>query len=95
MPVAAEMDYPGFCGERLTHFAGPALECDGAQEAKRRVPPDGVIEPVDVSGHGIFGLLTGLSGDRPDQIRPGGLDERLDHRVIVGVSGEKGTAVVS
>lgn len=30
-------------------------------------PPDGYIEPVDLSGDGVFGLLAGLPGDRPDQ----------------------------
>jgi hypothetical protein len=31
----SDLDLPGFGGERLAHFAGPALECDGAQEAER------------------------------------------------------------
>ena len=39
------------------------------------MPPDGVIEPVDVSGDGVFGLLPGLPGDRPDQLRLDGLEE--------------------
>jgi putative transposase len=47
--------------------------------------PDGVMEPVDVSGDGVFGLLVGLPGDRPDQLRLVGLEERLDHRVVVAV----------
>lgn len=30
-----ELDLPGFCGERLVHFAGLSLEGDGALEAER------------------------------------------------------------
>jgi hypothetical protein len=33
------------------------------------MPPDGVMEPVDVSCDGVFSLLAGLPGDRPDQLR--------------------------
>ena len=44
-----------------------------------------VIEPVDVSGDGIFGLLAGLPSDQPDQFRLDGLKERLDHRVVIAV----------
>ena len=49
------------------------------------MPSDGVIEPVDVSGDGVFGLLAGLPCDRPDQFGLDGLEERFDHRVIVAV----------
>ena len=49
------------------------------------MPPDGVIEPVDVSGDGVFGLLAGLPCDRPDQLRLDGLEERFHHRVVVAV----------
>lgn len=50
------------------------------------MPPDGVIEPVDVSGDGVFGLLAGLPCDWPDQLRLDGLEERFHHRVVVAVS---------
>ena len=50
------------------------------------MPPDGVMEPVDVSGDGVFGLLAGLPGDRLDQLRLDGLEERLDHCIVVAVS---------
>jgi hypothetical protein len=42
------------------------------------MPPDRVIEPVDVSGDGVFGLLAGLPSDRPDQFRLDGLEELTD-----------------
>lgn len=48
--------------------------------------PDGVIEPIDVSGDGFFGLSARLPCDRPDKLRFDGLEERLDHRVVVAVS---------
>lgn len=49
------------------------------------MPPDRVIEPVNVSGDGVFGLLAGLPRDRPDQLRLDGLEERFHHRVVVAV----------
>ena len=33
--VFLALDLPGFCGERLAHFAGFSLEGDGALEAER------------------------------------------------------------
>lgn len=62
--------------------------------------PDGVIEPVDVSGDGVFGLMSALPRDWPDQLRLDGLEEgeedqktvqwtvfpTQDHRVVVAVS---------
>ena len=47
--------------------------------------PDRVIEPVDVLGDGVFGLLAGLPCDLPDQLRLDGLEERFHHRVVVAV----------
>ena len=39
------------------------------------MPPDWVIEPVDVPGDGISGLLAGLPGNWPDRLRLDGLEE--------------------
>ena len=47
--------------------------------------PDGVIEPVDVSGDGVFGLLAGLPGGGSDELRLDGLEEGFHHRVVVAV----------
>lgn len=47
--------------------------------------PDRLVEPIDVSGDGVFGLLTGLPRDRPDQFGFDGFEEGLDHRVVVAV----------
>ena len=50
------------------------------------MPSDGVIEPVDISGDGVFGLLAGLPCNRPDQLCLDDLEERFHHRVIVAVT---------
>ena len=62
------------------------LELDRALVAERRVPPDRIVEPVDVSSHRVLGLAAGLPGDRPDQLGLDGLEERLDHSVVVAVA---------
>jgi hypothetical protein len=51
---------------------GFSREGDGALDAARWMPSDRVMEPVEISGvisgDGVFGLLAGLPGDRPDQL---------------------------
>ena len=47
---------------------------------------DRVIEPVDISGHGVFGLLAELPCNCPDQLCLDGLEVRLHHRVVVAVA---------
>ena len=47
--------------------------------------PDWVIKSVDVSGDGVFCLFPGMLGNRPDQLRLDGLEEGLDHRIVVAV----------
>ena len=49
------------------------------------MPPDGDIEPVDVSGDGVLGLGAGLPYDRQDQLGLDGLEELFDHRLVVAV----------
>jgi hypothetical protein len=49
------------------------------------MPPDGVKEPVDVSGDGVFDLLAGLPRNRSYQLRLDGFEERFNHRVVVAV----------
>jgi len=45
------------------------------------VPPDRIVEPVDVSGHRVLGLAAGLPGDWPDQFGLDGLEESFDDRL--------------
>jgi hypothetical protein len=47
------------------------------------MPSDGVMEPVDGSGDGLFGLVPGLPSDGPDQLRCDDLEERVNPRVVV------------
>ena len=81
------LDLPDLFGERLAHFPCLSLEGDGALEAGRCMPADRVIEPADGSGGGVFDVLAGLPGDRPDQFRLDGLEDRLNHRVVIAVPG--------
>lgn len=62
------MDLPGFGGERLIRFPGPSLECYRALEVERGMPSDGIVEPVDLSGDGVFGLLVGFPCDCLEQL---------------------------
>ena len=48
---------PVLCGERPADVAGISLEGESALEANRRMPPDGDLQPVDVSGDGAVGPL--------------------------------------
>ena len=66
------------CSLPVCHF-----ELDRALVAERRVPSDRIVEPIDVSGHRVLGLAAGLPDDRPDQFGLDGLEERLDHGVIL------------
>jgi hypothetical protein len=71
---------PDNCGERLAHFAGLSLEGDGPSDECRVT---GVMEPVDVSGDGVLGLLAGVPCDRPDQLRLDGLEDREEDQKTV------------
>ena len=44
------------------------------------------MEPAVVSDDGVLSLLAGLRGDRPDQFRLDGQEERLDHGMFIAVS---------
>lgn len=39
------------------------------------MPSDGVMEAVDLSSNGIFGLLAGFLDNRPGQLRLDGLED--------------------
>ena len=80
-PGLAPVWWRACCSRPASH-----LELDRALVAERRVPPDRIVEPVDVSSHRVLGLAAGLPGDRPDQLGLDGLEERLDHSVVVAVA---------
>ena len=48
--------------------------------------PDGIIEPVDIAANGLVGLVAGIEDGPPDELGFQGLEERLDHGVVVAIS---------
>jgi hypothetical protein len=47
------------------------------------VPPNGIVEAIDVAGNGIFGLATRLTDGSSDRFRFQRLEEGFDHGVVV------------
>jgi hypothetical protein len=47
--------------------------------------PDGIVEPVDVAANGLVGFVTGVEDGPPDELGFQGLEERLDHGVVVAI----------
>jgi len=50
------------------------------------MPPDKIVEAVDVSRHSAFGLFPGLPSDGPDQFGFDGFEESLDGGVDAPMS---------
>jgi len=50
------------------------------------VSPDGFVEPVAIAGNGTLGFVAGLEDGPPDKLGFQGLEERLDHGVVVAVA---------
>lgn len=48
--------------------------------------PDGIVETVDVSGNGLGGFGSCIEDGAPDEFGFQGLEEGLDHGIIVAVS---------
>ena len=48
--------------------------------------PDRVVEAVDVTTNGRLGFSSGLEHRAPDQFGLQGLEEGLDHRIIIAVA---------
>ena len=48
--------------------------------------PDGVVEAVDIAGNGLRGFVAGVEDCSPDELGFDGLEERLDHGIIVAIS---------
>src|SRR3954447_8366829 len=47
--------------------------------------PDGIVEPVDVAANSPVCLLAGVEDGPPDELGFQGLEERLDHGVVVAI----------
>src|SRR3954447_25292700 len=61
------------------------FELSRAYEVEGGMAPDGIIEPVDVAANGPVGLLAGVEDGPPDELGFQGLEERLDHGVVVAI----------
>jgi hypothetical protein len=46
----------------------PVFEQDRAQEVERRVAPDGIVETVNISRNGDFGLGACMEDGAPDEL---------------------------
>ena len=58
LSLQAEVDPSRKSGGALHRLHCFCLEFDRAFEVQRRVPTDGIIEPIDVSGYGSFSLAS-------------------------------------
>lgn len=50
------------------------------------MPPDEIVEAVDVSRHSAFGVFPGLPGDGPDQFGLDGFEKSLDDGVVIAIA---------
>ena len=47
--------------------------------------PDGIVEPIDVAANGPVGFVAGVEDGPPDELGFQGLEERLDHGVVIAI----------
>ncbi len=50
------------------------------------MPSYGVIEAVDVTSNGGFGLVAGAPDGAPDQLGLDGFEHGFDHRVVIAIA---------
>src|SRR5271165_4319779 len=53
---------------------------------KSRMPAHGIIEPVDISGDGIFGLKARLEAGAPDQFRFDRFEQSFHHGIVIAIA---------
>ena len=61
------------------------FELSRAYEVEGGMAPDGIVEPVDVAANGLVGFVAGVEDGPPDELGFQGLEERLDHGVVVAI----------
>src|SRR6476659_5733722 len=61
------------------------FELSRACEVEGGMAPEGIVEPIDVAANGLVGLLAGVEDSPPDELGFQGLEERLDHGVVVAI----------
>src|SRR5664279_6644992 len=50
------------------------------------MPAHGIIEPVDISGDGIFGLKAWLEAGAPDQFRFDRFEQSFHHGIVITIA---------
>src|SRR5664279_2595149 len=50
------------------------------------MPAHGIIEPVDISGDGIFGLKAWLEAGAPDQFRFDRFEQSFHHGIVIAIA---------
>ena len=61
------------------------FELSRAYEVEGGMAPDGIVEPVDVAANGLVGFVAGVEDGPPDELGFQGLEERLDHGVVIAI----------
>src|SRR4051795_4628111 len=62
-----------------------SFELSRACEVEGGMAPDGIVEPIDVAANGQVGFVAGVEDGPPDELGFQGLEERLDHGVVIAV----------
>src|SRR4051794_28958998 len=61
------------------------FELSRACEVESGMAPEGIVEPVDIAANSLVGLLAGVEDGPPDELGFQGLEERLDHGVVIAI----------
>src|SRR3954447_5247624 len=61
------------------------FELSRAGEIESGMAPDGIVEPVDVAANSPVGLLAGVEDGPPEELGFQGLEEGLDHGVVIAI----------
>src|SRR6476469_82980 len=61
------------------------FELSWACEVEGGMAPEGIVEPIDVAANGLVGFMAGVEDSPPDELGFEGLEERLDHGVVVAI----------
>src|SRR3954453_357367 len=61
------------------------FELSRACEVESGMAPEGIVEPVDIAANGPVRLLAGVEDGPPDELGFQGLEERLDHGVVIAI----------
>src|SRR5678815_4232072 len=70
----------------IRSYGGHSFELTGACEVKGGMAADRIVEAVDITANCLVGLLAGVEDSTPDELGFEGLEEGLDHGVVVAIS---------